>query len=65
VLRGMKPNATHAAALQSVDNTLRMELLAITNAHVESTLRTQDSTQGKWLVEDPSLAQIQQMIMSQ
>lgn len=39
------------------------ELLAITDTYVESTLRNQDATQGKWLVEDPSLAQIQQALM--
>jgi len=39
------------------------ELLAITDTYVESTLRNQDGTQGKWLVEDPSLSQIQQALM--
>lgn len=40
------------------------ELLAISDAHVENTLRSQDVAQGKWLGEDPSLAQIQQCLMS-
>ncbi|CAI6334201.1 unnamed protein product [Periconia digitata] len=64
VLRGQKPNASHLHALQTADNTLRMELLAITDAHVDQTLRNQDAAQGKWLGEDPSLAQIQHFLMS-
>lgn len=40
------------------------ELLAITDSHVNNTLRAQDASQGKWLAEDPSLTQIQQMLMS-
>ncbi|KAJ4991511.1 hypothetical protein SVAN01_02892 [Stagonosporopsis vannaccii] len=69
ILRGQKPNASHQAALQQVDGTLRnllidsKELLAITDTYVESTLRNQDATQGKWLVEDPSLSEIQQALM--
>ncbi|KZM28572.1 hypothetical protein ST47_g278 [Ascochyta rabiei] len=39
------------------------ELLAITDTYVESTLRSQDTAQGKWLAEDPSLSQIQQQLM--
>jgi hypothetical protein len=39
------------------------ELMAITDEHVDNTLRSQDSAQGKWLNEDPSLTQIQQMLM--
>ncbi|KAF1358472.1 hypothetical protein EJ07DRAFT_166741 [Lizonia empirigonia] len=65
VLRGQKPNASHIPALQQVDGTLRNELLAITDSHVESTLRNQDAAQGKWLAEDPSLSQIQQQLMRQ
>ncbi|KAF2249987.1 hypothetical protein BU26DRAFT_530508 [Trematosphaeria pertusa] len=64
ILRGHKPNASHLSALQAADSTLRMELLAITDAHVENTLRAQDTSQGKWLAEDPTLAQIQQMLMA-
>ncbi|KAF2654705.1 hypothetical protein K491DRAFT_705091 [Lophiostoma macrostomum CBS 122681] len=64
VLRGQKPNASHLSALQSADSTLRMELLSLTDAHVDNTLRTQDASQGKWLAEDPTLAQIQQILMS-
>jgi hypothetical protein len=40
------------------------ELLAISDAYVENTLRAADASQGKWLNEDPSLAQIQQMLVS-
>jgi hypothetical protein len=32
------------------------ELAAITDEHVEYSLRAQDAAQGKWLEEDPSLA---------
>lgn len=64
ILRGQKPNASHFAALQAADNNLRMELIAITDFHVDSTLRSADAQQGKWLAEDPSLTQIQQMLMS-
>ncbi|OAG11575.1 uncharacterized protein CC84DRAFT_40620 [Paraphaeosphaeria sporulosa] len=64
ILRGQKPNASHFASLQAADSTLRMELLAITDSHVDNTLRAQDASQGKWLAEDPSLTQIQQVLMS-
>ncbi|RMZ74702.1 hypothetical protein GMOD_00003776 [Pyrenophora seminiperda CCB06] len=40
------------------------ELMAISDAFVESTLRTADAGQGKWLNEDPTLSQIQQVLMS-
>ncbi|KAH6621785.1 hypothetical protein C7974DRAFT_210968 [Boeremia exigua] len=63
ILRSQPPNASHIAALQQVDSTLRNELLAITDTYVESTLRNQDAAQGKWLAEDPSLAQVQQTLM--
>ena len=52
ILRGQKPNASHLGALQQAD------------AYVENTLRAADAAQGKWLNEDPSLAQIQQILMS-
>lgn len=52
----IKPGITMLIALQ--------ELLAITDSHVDNTLRAQDASQGKWLAEDPSLTQIQQMLMS-
>ncbi|KAF2704645.1 hypothetical protein K504DRAFT_108605 [Pleomassaria siparia CBS 279.74] len=64
ILRGQKPNASHMSALQATDMTLRMELLSITDAYVESAVRTQDASQGKWLAEDPSLAQMQQILMT-
>ncbi|EOA87524.1 hypothetical protein ACJQWK_09044 [Exserohilum turcicum] len=64
ILRGQKPNASHLAALQQADATLRNELMAMTDAYVDNTLRAADAAQGKWLNEDPSLAQIQQIILS-
>ncbi|KAF9697774.1 hypothetical protein EKO04_004138 [Ascochyta lentis] len=63
ILRGQRPSAGHLPALQQVDVTLRNELLVITDTYVESTLRSQDTAQGKWLAEDPSLSQIQQQLM--
>lgn len=63
-LQGARPNASHAAALQQADSTLRSELLAITDLYVEQTLHNQDATQGKWLQEDPTLAQIQQVLLA-
>ncbi|PSN72408.1 hypothetical protein BS50DRAFT_250965 [Corynespora cassiicola Philippines] len=64
ILRGQKPNASHLSQLQAADNTLRMELLSISDTYVENTLRSQDTSQGKWLAEDPTLAQIQQILMT-
>ncbi|KAF2273125.1 uncharacterized protein EI97DRAFT_190397 [Westerdykella ornata] len=63
ILRGQKQNASHLRALQEADDSLRQELRAITDECVESTLRNQDTAQGKWLAEDPTLAQIQQILM--
>jgi hypothetical protein len=34
------------------------ELAAITDEHVENTLRTQDASEGKWLDEDPPLSTV-------
>ena len=39
------------------------ELLAITDEYVDNTLRAKDASQRKWLAEDPSLTQIQQILM--
>lgn len=39
--------------------------MAMTDAYVENTLRAADAAQQKWLNDDPSLAQIQQIILSQ
>jgi hypothetical protein len=110
ILRGQKPNASHFAALQQADATLRnvcdtippstasqsagsfpqqskrarksgrlddrhcdqrygltieqQELMAMTDAYIDNTLRAADAAQGKWLNEDPSLSQIQQIILS-
>jgi len=64
ILRGQKPNASHLGALQQIDATLRNELLAISDAYVESTLQQQDAAQRKWLHEDPTLAQIQHILVS-
>jgi hypothetical protein len=42
----------------------QQEVLAISDTYVDNTLRAADASQGKWLNEDPSLAQIQQKLMS-
>jgi hypothetical protein len=36
----------------------------MTDAYVENTLRAADAAEGKWLDEDPSLAQIQRILSS-
>ncbi|CAE6994992.1 hypothetical protein P3342_000024 [Pyrenophora teres f. teres] len=64
ILQGQTPNMNHMPALQQADATLRHELMAITDIFVEHTLRSVDAAQRKWLNEDPSLAQIQQILMS-
>ncbi|OCL10467.1 hypothetical protein AOQ84DRAFT_374888 [Glonium stellatum] len=64
ILRGQKAHAGHFAQLQEVDNKLQMELAGITDEHIEYTLRSQDIEEGRWLVEDPTLATIQQILAS-
>ncbi|KAF2643654.1 hypothetical protein P280DRAFT_214014 [Massarina eburnea CBS 473.64] len=64
ILKGKQPNASHLHALQEADSTLRDEISRVRDEYVDSTLRTQDASQGKWLVEDPSLAQIQQILLT-
>lgn len=45
------------------DNPARaQELSSITIERIELSLRSMDTSQGKWLAEDPSLALIQQML---
>jgi len=43
---------------------ISQERIATTDAWIESTLRATDVANGKWLNEDPSLAQIQQILVS-
>lgn len=64
ILRGQRPNANHFTDLQAADNALRMEVILITDIHVGNSLRSQDVSQGKWLSDDPTLPQIQQILMS-
>ncbi|KAF2850413.1 hypothetical protein T440DRAFT_87223 [Plenodomus tracheiphilus IPT5] len=64
ILRGQKPNASHLGALQQADATLRNDLRAISDTYVQTTLQNQDAAAGKWLNEDPSLTQIQQVLMT-
>ncbi|KIW08743.1 hypothetical protein, variant [Verruconis gallopava] len=58
ILQGQQPHSGHTAQLQQVDATLQQEVASITDQHVEYSLRAQDTVQGKWLDEDPSLATI-------
>ncbi|RMX89881.1 hypothetical protein D0869_00530 [Hortaea werneckii] len=77
ILQGQRAPAGHAPALQQIRNTLCavskgylttsrippvFELASVTDQRVELSLRSADSTAGKWLQEDPSLATIQQAI---
>lgn len=62
VLRGGRPNATNAAALAMVTQALRQDLVSITDARVEASLRNADIQERKWVQEDPSLAVIQRLI---
>ncbi|KAI6868268.1 hypothetical protein KC338_g1889 [Hortaea werneckii] len=62
ILQGQRAHAGHAPALQQIRNTLCAELASVTDQRVELSLRSADSTAGKWLQEDPSLATIQQSI---
>ncbi|KAG8625473.1 hypothetical protein KVT40_007224 [Elsinoe batatas] len=62
ILKGAQPKPEHARALAQISQAYRNEIAAITDARVEYTLRAADTAQGKWLVEDPSLAVILQML---
>ena len=69
-VRGQRCQDKRAHARDKIHNIMTefangtKELLALTDAHVEQTLRNQDAAQGKWLGEDPTLAQIQHALMS-
>ncbi|QDS70600.1 hypothetical protein FKW77_000311 [Venturia effusa] len=62
ILGGQRPHAGNTAQLQAIDLALRTELAAITDEHVAYSLRAQDTAQGKWLHEDPSLSDILQRL---
>lgn len=62
--RSTRLGKLHAGSLSSKLTIGLQELLAISDAYVENTLRAADASQGKWLNEDPSLAQIQQILMT-
>ncbi|KAK8207923.1 hypothetical protein M8818_004176 [Zalaria obscura] len=62
ILREQKPRPEHGPALQQIANTLRAELASVTDARVELSLRSADTSQGKWIQEDPTLVMLQQMI---
>ncbi|TID26866.1 hypothetical protein E2P81_ATG01329 [Venturia nashicola] len=62
ILGGQRPHAGNAAQLQAIDIALRTEVAAVTDEQVEYSLRAQDTAQGKWLDEDPSLSLIRQRI---
>ncbi|EMC92137.1 hypothetical protein BAUCODRAFT_277169 [Baudoinia panamericana UAMH 10762] len=58
ILQGQRAHAGHGPALQQIRSTLRAELASITDQRVELSLRSADTSAGKWLAEDPSLQQI-------
>ncbi|KAK3071487.1 hypothetical protein LTR53_008532 [Teratosphaeriaceae sp. CCFEE 6253] len=62
VLQGQRPHLGHAPALQQIRNAFRAELASITDQRVELSLRSADTSAGKWLLEDPTLQQIQRMV---
>ncbi|KAI9805724.1 MAG: hypothetical protein M1833_005217 [Piccolia ochrophora] len=65
VLQGQKPQPAHAAALQALDNNLRIELANISDERVYADLRSTDFQAGRWVAEDPSLSAIRQWALSQ
>ncbi|KEQ76498.1 hypothetical protein M436DRAFT_78250 [Aureobasidium namibiae CBS 147.97] len=62
ILGTNRPQAIHTPALQQITNTMRAELASVTPARVELALRSQDSIQGKWLVEDPTWSTMEESI---
>ncbi|KAF2399556.1 hypothetical protein EJ06DRAFT_56852 [Trichodelitschia bisporula] len=64
ILKGQRAHAGLMPHLQALDNQLRAEVAAVTDEHVDYSLRAQDSAQGKWIAEDPPLAVIQQHLHS-
>ncbi|KAF1354926.1 hypothetical protein BDV97DRAFT_288931 [Delphinella strobiligena] len=64
ILGGQQAQPVHQPALQQILNTLRAELSSITMERIELSLRSMDTSHGKWMAEDPSLQMIQHMIQS-
>ncbi|QIW95246.1 hypothetical protein AMS68_000764 [Peltaster fructicola] len=62
VLQGSKPSAQHAAALNAITQALRQDLISITDARIEASLRDIDTRAGKWVLEDPPLTLIQRLV---
>ncbi|KAI4843707.1 hypothetical protein E4T44_06596 [Aureobasidium sp. EXF-8845] len=62
ILGTNRPQSIHTPALLQITNTMRAELASVTPARVELALRSQDSLQGKWLAEDPTLSTMQESI---
>ncbi|KAE8335908.1 hypothetical protein BDV24DRAFT_155592 [Aspergillus arachidicola] len=62
VLRGQRPNQTHAAGLKLVNDTFRQELAQVTDEYVVADLRAADIRAGHWLDDDPSLQEIRSWI---
>ncbi|KAL4946128.1 hypothetical protein BDV06DRAFT_160189 [Aspergillus oleicola] len=64
ILRGQRPGPQHASQMKVVGNTLRQELVQISNQHVVADLRAADTRAGHWLADDPSLDAILSWIRS-
>ncbi|OGM42150.1 hypothetical protein ABOM_009183 [Aspergillus bombycis] len=64
VLRGQRPDQTHARRLELVDDTFRQELAQVTDEYVVADLRAADMRAGHWLNDDPSLSVMRNWIQS-
>ncbi|KAL9585603.1 MAG: hypothetical protein Q9212_001425 [Teloschistes hypoglaucus] len=64
ILQGT-PHAAQATQLQQTNNSLRIELAAVTDARIINDFRQADTQAGYWLVDDPLLATILNWIRSQ
>ncbi|KAI1915911.1 hypothetical protein LOZ58_000350 [Ophidiomyces ophidiicola] len=58
VLQGQKPGPSHRGALRAADETLRNDLLQLTDPYIRNDLWSADVRAGHWLSEDPELSTI-------
>ncbi|KAL8932227.1 MAG: hypothetical protein Q9211_006444 [Gyalolechia sp. 1 TL-2023] len=64
ILQGEPQHQGHTAQLQQVNNALRNELVAITDARIIDEFRHEDTQAGFWLQDDPSRNTILEWIRS-
>ncbi|MCJ1325541.1 hypothetical protein MMC10_002204 [Thelotrema lepadinum] len=64
VLHGQPPNASNAAALTQLNNTLNTELTAVTDQRVFNELSARDNNACNWMAEMPTLQMIRVYIQS-